>query len=419
MRIVVYPHDLSMGGSQINAIEIAARVRDLGHEVVVFGQPGPLVDKVKDLDLEFVAAPLPRRRPSPAVMHALSDLVRDRGIDVIHGYEWPPALESYLVAQRHRNTKAVATVMSMAVAPFIPRTMPLIVGTEQIAQAERLVGRCDVDVLEPPVDLDSNDIAAVSDLADFRVRWGIADDKLTVVSVGRLAREMKLEGLLASIDSLGELSHSRDDLQLVIVGGGPAREEVEARADQVNDQLGRPVVVLTGELADPRPAYASADICLGMGGSALRCLAFGKPLVVQGENGFWKLLTESTVDDFLWTGWYGVGANQADGTRRLIEEISPLLAKAELRTQLGKFGRSLVEERFSLDAAAAHQLAAYRNVAGSSVVFGSTVIDSARSGTRFASYKIGRKASQVLRKAATDDFNSHPVVLTGPARPGQ
>ena len=40
MRIVVYPHRLEIGGSQINAIELAAAVRDLGHEVIVFGQPG-------------------------------------------------------------------------------------------------------------------------------------------------------------------------------------------------------------------------------------------------------------------------------------------------------------------------------------------------------------------------------------------
>ena len=39
---------------------------------------------------------------------------------------------------------------------------------------------------------------------------------------------------------------------------------------------------LAGEMLDPRPAYAAADVVLGMGGSALRGMAFGKPLVVQG-----------------------------------------------------------------------------------------------------------------------------------------
>ena len=30
MKVLVYPHDLEMGGSQTNAIEIAAKIRDLG-----------------------------------------------------------------------------------------------------------------------------------------------------------------------------------------------------------------------------------------------------------------------------------------------------------------------------------------------------------------------------------------------------
>ncbi len=46
--------------------------------------------------------------------------------------------------------------MSMAVAPFIPRTMPLVVGTRQIEAAERQFGRERVVTIEPPVDLDLN-----------------------------------------------------------------------------------------------------------------------------------------------------------------------------------------------------------------------------------------------------------------------
>jgi L-malate glycosyltransferase len=64
VRVVVYPHMLEIGGSQLNAIELAAAVRDLGHDVLVFGQPGPLADRVRDLELELVTAPAPRGRPS-------------------------------------------------------------------------------------------------------------------------------------------------------------------------------------------------------------------------------------------------------------------------------------------------------------------------------------------------------------------
>lgn len=34
MRILVYPHELAMGGSHVNAFELAGTVRDLRHEAV-------------------------------------------------------------------------------------------------------------------------------------------------------------------------------------------------------------------------------------------------------------------------------------------------------------------------------------------------------------------------------------------------
>ena len=44
MRIFVYTHDLSIGGSQINAIDLAAGVAAASHQVFVYGTAGPLVD---------------------------------------------------------------------------------------------------------------------------------------------------------------------------------------------------------------------------------------------------------------------------------------------------------------------------------------------------------------------------------------
>ena len=90
---------------------------------------------------------------------------------------------------------------------------------------------------------------------------------------------MKLEGLLAAIDV--RLVSGSTPLQLVIVGDGPSRPGGRGGRRAREHIGGRRAVVLTGELRDPRPAYAAADVSLGMGGSALRAMAFGRPLVVQ------------------------------------------------------------------------------------------------------------------------------------------
>ncbi len=128
VRVIVYPHDLDMGDSQLNAIEIAAAVRDLGVEATIFGRRGALNNRIAELGLEFVEAPQPRHRPSPAVADALRRTAKHRGATVLHGYEWPPALECYIASAALQSTVAVSTVMSMSIAPFIPRKMPLLVG---------------------------------------------------------------------------------------------------------------------------------------------------------------------------------------------------------------------------------------------------------------------------------------------------
>jgi len=406
MKILVYPHDLEIGGSQLNAIELAAALSAQGQEVTVFGYPGALVDYITDLGLDFVPAPRPRRRPSPSAVYALIRIVREREIDVLHGYEWPPALECWLAAAFTRK-RSINTVMSMSVADFLPRCVPLIVGTEQIAAAERSTGRSRVSTLEPPVDLALNNPAIDAGVGAFLEEWDIEPHTPTVVVVGRLSTELKLEGLLSAIDAFGEL-RTTTQAQLVIVGDGPAAETVHARARTVNARFPG-TIVLTGSLADPRPAYAAADVSLGMGGSALRACAFAKPVVVQGENGYWKLLDANSVEEFLWSGWYGVGNGTEVGKQQLIDVLTPLLHDPAQLKELGAFALGVVSDRFSLSKAAEKQRAHYEDALSSTPSRRLRIVDGVRSAGRYLRYFVGREMSTVMGRATADDFNATPV----------
>ncbi|WP_322760155.1 glycosyltransferase [Frankia sp. Cr2] len=423
MRILVYPHMMEIGGSQLNAVELAGAVRDLGHEVTVFGVPGPLVDTVGDLKLDYVASPKPGRRPSPRVMSALCQVVRERRIDLVHGYEWPPALEAFVGPRTRLGVPAFATVMSMAVAPFLPATMPLVVGTELIGESARAARRGPVDLIEPPVDVRLNAPDAVSDVAltELRTRFDLDPADLHVVVVSRLATELKLEGLLAAVDAVARLAVDMP-VRLVVVGDGPARDQLAAHVARVGAVRGRQVVVLTGELTDPRPAYALADISIGMGGSALRASAFAKPLVVQGEGGFFELLTPDSVATFLWQGWYGIGTgDRTSGARRLVTILRPLLADADRRRELGDYGRELVTQRFSLERAARVQEALYTRT----LATGAGRPDVRTLGVSAAglfAHEVRRHYDQLRGQAALDDFNArrvqpgNPQARGGPAK---
>ncbi|WP_461635094.1 glycosyltransferase [Glutamicibacter soli] len=401
-----------MGGSQLNAIDIASQLQDEGHEVIVYGWPGPLVERIKERGLEFIASPRPRFRPTPSIVADLRRLAVERQLDVLHGFEWPPSLECRLAVQGLEGKTSVSTVMSMAVADFIPRDMALTVGTEQIRDERARKGYSQVSLLEPPIDTEENRTDAALG-GEFRRAHGIPQDRLLLVVVSRLVPELKLEGILAAIEHVGKLSEHRK-VTLAIVGDGSAEDLVAARAAAVNQA--RPgTIIMCGRMSDPRGAYAAADIMLGMGGSALKSLSFAKPLIVQGENGFWKLLDESSLDEFEWQGWYGVGEGTERGESALAAELDRILDDEPLRGRLGVFGRRLVQDRYSLQAAAATMEGIY---AGALARRQASWQEAVRAGTYFGSYLAERIWQRVQRKVVMDDFNSRKLLVERSHRPG-
>ncbi len=404
MKILVFPHAMELGGSQLNAIEIAAAVRDLGHEVGIVSEAGPLVERVHALGLRH--HPLVERtgiRPSWRVVTQLRSIVRDQGYKVVHGYEWPPAMEAALGPGRH-DAHVVCTIMSMSVAPFLPKSMPLAVGTRQIARDAVSIGFRDVSVIEPPVDVVQNAPGAVAPLS--RADWNICSDALLMVSVSRLVPELKLEGLLSACDAIARLNQTGTHIHLMVVGDGPSRPDVTTAAHAANAVAGHEVVHLVGALDEPRPAYAAGDILIGMGGSAVRCLAFAKPLIVQGERGFWQGVTPDTLGTFLEGGWYGLGEpgeGRAEGAVRLVSEVQRM-ADERRRLDLGTWGRDLAVRRFSLPGAGKLQEEIYRRAIDESRFVPRAELVESASRAMFRSQT--RRVRAKLGQVASDDFNA-------------
>lgn len=360
MKVLVFAHRLELGGTQVNAIELAATARDkFGQDVVLFAEPGPAAALAEQRGLRLIPAPAAEEHPSPRVMRALRAVVRAERPDLIHAWDWPQCFDAYYGEHLVFDVPLLCTVMGMTVPSFIPRALPTTFGTRELAEQARRTRSGPVDLLEPPVDIEHNAPGVVDD-GPFRERFTVDSGRFTLAVVSRLVEWLKLESLLRGIAAV-DLLAKEQPVQLIVVGEGTAAARVAERAAEVNDRHGAQVVLLTGGLVDPRPAYQAADLMLGMGGSALRSLAFGKPLVVLGEQGFSLPFDQSTVDYFRQHGYYGLGdGDQRPG--RLADQIRPLVTDAARRAELGAFGREFVVNEYGLQPAAERLVALYGRV---------------------------------------------------------
>lgn len=364
MKILVAIHTLELGGSQINAIELAEKVTSLsGHQVEIYAPEGVLSQRVRDSGFTFHVAPGGDRVPSLSYIFKLNKIVRDGSFDLIHCYEWHTTINSMLGPGWTRGTPVLSTIYSMDVPYLIPPTVPMIVGTRFLQRTEAQ-HREYVALIEPPVDISLYAPGIVH--SSTRRDWSVSEEDLLLVVVCRLANRLKLEGLLAAIRAVGRLDKDYP-IRLLIVGSGPSHHEVEGLVNEVNADCGHEVVTLVGEISDPREFYDSADIAIGMGASALRSMAFSKPLLVQGEGGFWQTLNSASLGYFMENGFYGLG-DGSDGTARCESELKYLLGLSAIeREGLGIFGRSVIEKTFSLEAATSSLVDLYLKVAAQRV----------------------------------------------------
>jgi glycosyltransferase involved in cell wall biosynthesis len=355
-RVLVGLHRLDLGGSPLSALELATAVRDRGHEVEAFapcaGEPGPVAGLLEERGIPLSVARHPLERPGRwpcrrSVAGALTRQARRMRADLLHVYEFPLILDAFYGPSRSLGIPLVGTVYAMAIPTWLPRSATLVAGTAELVAWARRVGQR-ATLIEPPVDTRSDDPARV-DGAAFRRAHGIDRGEVVLGIVSRLEPEMKEEGVARAIAALREIGNSAGPrLRLVIAGDGPSREALARRAAAANAALGREAVLMVGALRDPRPAYAASDIALGMGGSALRAMAFAKPLIVLGVGGFSRPFEEATAGGFFERGLFGRGSGEPDP---LAGQIAGLMDE-DRRRRTGAWSRRVVLERYGLDTAA-------------------------------------------------------------------
>ena len=82
-----------------------------------------------------------------------------------------------------------------------------------------------------------------------------------------------------------------------------------------------------------------------MGGSALRGMSFGKPVIIVGEQTFSAVLDSTTAPFFYYKGIYGLGSGGSSNAR-LVADIRRLAENRDERLALGHFARGFVVRHF-------------------------------------------------------------------------
>lgn len=177
----------------------------------------------------------------------------------------------------------------------------VIVPTEKVKNRHIENGvRCDFNIIPSGIDLERHKQRISSEERNqIRQRYGIAEDKTVLINLGRIATEKNINEL---IEYFARVSAKVPNALLMIVGDGPAREQLQKKVSDMNMSK---KIIFTGMVppAEVHKYYQSADIFVSASTSETQGLTYieaaanSLPLlcrydeclnnvIVQGENGF-------------------------------------------------------------------------------------------------------------------------------------
>jgi glycosyltransferase involved in cell wall biosynthesis len=181
----------------------------------------------------------------------------------------------------HKLIVQVKTKVEKFVLRRADRVVTLSHAFQSVAIERYSVAPHRVDVIAPGVT-----VAPLSERAAVRDRLGILNGDTVVVAVRRLVARM---GLIEAVELFGQVRHDHE--QLVIIGDGPLRGQLEQRIQDLN--LTGAVRVL-GRVSDEELAqwYRAADVSLvptvaheGFGLVVYESLSFGTPVIASDLDG--------------------------------------------------------------------------------------------------------------------------------------
>ena len=367
MKILMATMGLDIGGAETHIVELAKALRHQGHEVMIVSNGGVYVPEINAAGIRHYQAPLHRR--SFAEMRRargiLEDVIRKERPDVVHAHARIPAflcgtlkekLGFAFVTSCH-GVYRVSGALRM-LSDWGERTLAVSEDIRDYLMEEYHIPEEQIALTINGIDTDkfSNDISGES----VRREFGLGDG-LVIGHVSRLDRETSL-----AADQLIEIAPALDQkypgIRLLLVGGGTAFAELKAKAAGVNQKLGRECLTLTGPRTDVNLMVAASDVFVGVSRAALEAMAACKPVVLSGAQGHTGIFTPELLEKAVDTNFCCRTDPTATPEQLFGDVVSLLERSQEEKRALGEYGRTVVQQYYSVDRMARDCINMYQKV---------------------------------------------------------
>lgn len=364
MKILMTLMGLEIGGAETHVVELAKELHTQGHTILVASNGGVYESALAELGIRHIKIPMHQRVLGNMLrsLKLLKKLITEEKPDLVHAHARIPA---FLCGILHRQMGFPFITSAHGVFEVTPLLRTVTDwGQRTVAVSEDIRSYLMCNYQIPPDRIHSTvngiDTALFSPGPSDRSlaeSLGIRGEPV-IGTVGRLDHPQELAAK-ELIESMPEILRSFPKAQLLVVGSGDQEEVLRKRAAQINGQTGTNTIIMTGPRTDIAQLMRLIDLFVGVSRAALEAMSEEKATILAGGQGYIGLFTADVLALARKSNFCGRGCPQINREVLLADLLSALKMDPEQRQELGRFGRMVVQEEYSVAKMTKDYLQAY------------------------------------------------------------
>ena len=352
MRILLVTMGMDIGGAETHILELAKELKRRGNEVFVASNGGKYVEELEAANIEHIYAPLNNKKLKNIVKSykILKKVIKDKNIELVHSHSRISSFICGLLKKRLKFPYVTTAHWTFKVTPLLKLMTDW--GENVVAVSEDIkeylinnYGVKEKNIFVTVNGIDTDKFCKDIDYEDIKKEFKLKDDVSRIVYISRLdeSRALVAKQLVNIAEKLNE---QIENLEIVIVGGGDVFQEINKKAEEINQKLGKKLIIMTGARTDINKFAVSGKIFIGVSRAALEAMACERPVIIAGNEGYLGIFDESKLEKGIETNFCCRGLEMS--TEELLFKDVLELMNNEFKEKYGEYNREIVKKYYSV-----------------------------------------------------------------------
>lgn len=353
MRILLVTMGMDIGGAETHILELSKELKRRNNDVFVVSNGGKYVEELKEFGIEHIWAPLHNKKIRNMIKSykILKQIIIEKNIDLVHSHT---RISSFICGKLQKKINFPFVTSAHWTFKVTPLLKLMTNWGENVVAVSEDIKEYLIKNYNYPADnifvtvngIDTEKFSKTIDYSDIVKEFNLKENSNRIVYISRLDESRAL--VAKQLVNIAEnLDKKIENLEIVIVGGGDSFEEISSKVNEINEKLGKRLIVLTGPRTDINKFAASGKFFIGVSRAALEAMACEQPVIVAGNEGYLGIFDETKLEKGIETNFCCRGLEMS--TEELLQRDILKLMQKENKEEYGKYNREVVKKYYSVE----------------------------------------------------------------------